>query len=564
MGNALGNRQPRHAVRQKRFAAFGVLSAFGAATASLCAQTLGGVPENRLAQSAPAAASAPMPRSLNPVFNIRGFEVVGDNPLNSAATTTALAPFLRNDATIELLQQATEALEKSLRDAGFSLHRVVLPPQAVGDTVKLQIVRFSMGKVEVTGNDAHFSTENIRRSLPELRENETPNFRVLARQTAIANENAAKQVTVALKESDEAEKVDAAVNVREARPWNFATSWSNVGTPATGVDRLTFFGSHSNLFGLDHTFTGAYTTSLATGSRVRQIGLNYRIPFYAWGGVFGLSYTQSSVNGNFGAFSSTGAGATFGVSYSHYFVPNGGYRSYLTVALDDKRFDSPVINGIPSGLPMTRSRPITVSYVGRRETDTSVFAYNADFAMNTGMGSGNNLTAFTANGNNNRITQSSWQVLRIGANFTRAFENKWLLSTRFLSQYASTALIAGEQFGLGGVFSVRGSEERAIAGDRGVFASVEMSTPELREGLRFVGFVDAGWLSNVRAGGPTQPANDRLAGMGVGLRLNLASGVSLTADAARIMVGSQVPTTANALSPRTGSGKVHVNLSVRF
>jgi hemolysin activation/secretion protein len=505
-----------------------------------------------------------MPAPVNPSFAIRGFEVLGDNPLDSSVTTTTLAPFLRVDATLEVLQKAIDALEGALRERGFSLHRAVLPPQAVGDTVKLQIVRFTMGKIEVAGNERHFPTDNIRRSLPELRENETPNFRVLARQTAIANENASKQVTVALRESDEPEKVDATVNVRESRPWSFATSWSNVGTPATGVDRLTFFGSHSNVFGLDHTFTGAFTTSAATGSRVRQLGLSYRVPFYAMGGVLGLTYTQSSVNGNFGAFSSTGAGSTFGLNYSHYFVPNGGYRSYLTVALDDKRFDSPIINGIPSGLPMTRSRPITVSYVGRRETDTSVFAYNTDLAFNTGSGSGNNLAAFTANGNNTRVSTAAWQVLRVGANYSTVTQGKWLLNARLLGQLASTALIAGEQFGLGGSQSVRGSEERAIAGDHGVFSSVEVSTPEISDGLRVVGFMDAGWLANVRAGGPTQPSNDRLAGMGLGLRLNLPSGFSLTADAARILVGSRVPVTANALSPQAGSGKIHVTLSFRF
>lgn len=505
-----------------------------------------------------------MPTPVSPVFAIRGFEILGDNPLDGPTTTTALAPFLRADATIEILQKATEALETALRDRGFSLHRVALPPQAVGEAVKLQIVRFTMGKIDVSGNATHFSTDNIRRSLPELRENETPNFRVLARQTAIANENASKQVSVALRESDEPEKVDATVNVRESRPWSFATSWSNVGTPATGVDRLTFFGSHSNVFGLDHTFTGAYTSSLATGARVRQIGLNYRVPFYGLGGVFGLSYTQSSVNGNFGAFSSTGAGSTFGISYSHYFVPNGGYRSYLTVAFDDKRFDSPIINGIPSGVPMTRSRPITVSYVGRRETDTSVFAYNTDFSFNTGMGDGNSLGAYTSNGNNNRISTTNWQVLRVGASYAMTTAGKWLFGARMLGQYTNTALIAGEQFGLGGSQSVRGSEERAIAADQGVFTSLEMTTPEVSEGLRFLGFIDAGLLANVRAGGPTQPASDRLASVGLGLRFNHASGLSVTADAARIVVGSAVPRSANALSPQAGNGKIHVTLSFRF
>ena len=98
-----------------------------AATALLLA------PQLALAQTptpAPAAAPAPqMSTPLKPVFAIRGFDVTGDNPLSGDETTRVLAPFLRTDASIETLQKATAALEATLKERGFALHRVVLPPQ---------------------------------------------------------------------------------------------------------------------------------------------------------------------------------------------------------------------------------------------------------------------------------------------------------------------------------------------------------------------------------------------------------------------------------------------------
>ena len=43
-------------------------------------------------------------------------------------------------------QKATTALEQALKARGFGLHRVVLPPQEVGGSVQLNIVKFIIGR----------------------------------------------------------------------------------------------------------------------------------------------------------------------------------------------------------------------------------------------------------------------------------------------------------------------------------------------------------------------------------------------------------------------------------
>ena len=150
---------------------------------------------------APAPAPAPMAAAApTPVFAIKGFKITGENPLGDGETARVLAPYLRADATIETLQKATAALEAALRDKGYGLHRVALPPQEVGDTVSLNIVKFSVAKVNIEGRSI-YDEGNIRRSLPELREGHSPNFKQLAIQTAIANENPNKQIQVGLREA---------------------------------------------------------------------------------------------------------------------------------------------------------------------------------------------------------------------------------------------------------------------------------------------------------------------------------------------------------------------------
>jgi len=511
--------------------------------------------------AAPAATpSAPaMAAPAKPLFAIRGFDISGDNPLPAGETSRVLAPFLRTDASIETLQNATAALEASLKERGYALHRVVLPPQEVGETVQLRIVKFSIGKVIVEGLQ-RYDEANIRASLPELQEGQAPNFKTLAVQTAIANESQGKQVQIALKEAQEADQIDARVVVTEAKPWNFAVNLANTGSRATGRDRLTFAGSHANVLDLDHQFTGAYTTSIEKTSDVQQIGLNYRIPLYRLGGVVGASFTHSKVVGDFGAFRSTGAGQTMGINYSQYLPPDGGYRSYVTLGLDDKRFDVSDISGTPiPGQLLRRSRPLSLGYTARVESDAAAWGYSTELAANSGGGNGNTLAAYRSE--DPRISTANFKLLRANANYLGGFAGGWLWGVRGQFQYSPDALISGEQFGLGGASSIRGTGERPISGDRGLSATLEITTPDLQPGLRLLGFVDAGWLRNNNPNGTTKPASDHLASVGLGLRYSMGS-IGMSAEWGRIVSGSVLA--ANPAFPKTGDNKFHLSLTARF
>lgn len=512
---------------------------------------------------APAAAPAlpAMSTPAKPVFAIRGFDITGDNPLSGPDTTRILAPFLRSDATIDTLQKATAALEAALKAGGFALHRVVLPPQSVTDSVKLEIVKFVVGKITVEGLKT-YNAANIRASLPELAEGRAPNFRTLAVQTAIANESQGKNVQIALKEAEAADQIDARIVVTEAKPWNFAVSLSNTGSRDTGRDRLTFSGSHANVFDRDHQFTGAYTTSIERPGDVRQFGANYRVPLYALGGVLAASYTRSTVVGDFGALKSSGAGQTMGLNYSHSLAPEGGYRSYITVGLDDRRFDITEIGGVPfPGQQVRRSRPVMVAYTARVETDTSTWGYSTSLAANLVAGGGNSLSAYRSE--DARIRTAAFRVLRANANYLAPFGGGWVWSVRGQLQYSPDALISGEQFGLGGATSIRGTGERPIAGDKGLLAALEVTTPVLAPGLRMVGFLEMGWLRNNNPNAVNKPASDQLAGAGFGLRYS-AGIFEISADWGRILNGSVLAGPANPALPRTGDNKFHVNLSARF
>lgn len=535
-------------VARSRFPA--ALAAFAVATAS--------------AQTTPPGAPAvpPMAKPAAPVvFTIRGFRIEGENPIGEADAQRVLAPFVRPDATLATLQQATAALEAELRARGYGLHRVVLPPQDVGDRVRLAIVRFTLGQVGYEGRQI-YDEANIRRSVPELREGQSPNFRKLAIQTAIANENPNKQIQVGLRESQEADRIDATITVHEQRPWTAGVAIANTGNASSGRDRLIVTAGHTNLFDRDHEFIGAYTTSIERTEDVKQLGLAYKIPLYSLGAVAGLTYTHSDVVGDFGSFTSTGAGHALTATYTQYLEPQGGRRSYVSLGLEDKVFDAGLLNGQGFGQEDRRSRPLTVGYTARADSDTASWGYNAALAANTGTGPHNDLASYQTE--DPRIGTVHWIALRGAATYSAPFAGQWLWTARGSFQYSGDVLIAGEQFGIGGLGSVRGTDlERPVTGDSGLQGTLEVTTPEVLAGLRLLGFVDAGYVRNNKPDGLTNPGSDGLASVGVGLRYT--RGVLTAAiDYGYLVRGSRVPLALDSGSPQTGDERLYVSVGLRY
>jgi len=499
-------------------------------------------------------------------LRLRGFTVVGDNPLDDATTTQVVAPFLRAEVSMDTLQKATAAFEAALAANGFTLHRVVLPAQEVSDNLTLNVVRFVIGRVVVEGA-GNFGEQNIRRSLPELQEGVTPSIQKMALQTALANENPAKRMQVALRGSDDnPDLIDATVRVQASEPVTGSASLSNTGNAASGRDRFSLTLGHANLWGRDHQFYVALTTSLARLGDVRQLGLSYRLPWYAQGGMLDVSLTDSTVLGQFGTFTSTGAGNTLSVLYTQHLGGEGGLTRYATVGLEDKVFDATSVAPLGGGAVTVlserrRSRPLSVGLKARHQSDTAYWDAHLTLATNVSAGSGNTLTAYQSE--NPLVTRTRWTALRWGGSRVSQIPGGWLMGVRLQGQWASTVLIAGEQFGLGGVGSLRGAGDRVLAADSGIGTGLEFTTPMLADGLRGVAFADAGWLRRNRVTSPAQSRTDAAVSVGVGMRYGRGP-LAVSLDYARVVNGSRTPLSLNASAPQKGEDKLHLTLSAQF
>lgn len=487
-------------------------------------------------------------------FNVNAFSVSGPNPLGEAQTQSLLSPFLGDHEGLEGLLEAATELESAILNAGHSFHRVVLPPQTLeAGHIKLQVVVYKLANIDVTGN-RHFSPENIIASLPGLETGSAPDTRELARELIIANNHPSKEVTIRMKHSRVPDSVDAELAVRDERPWQFFTGLNNIGTEETGDFRLSAGYQHTNLLDLDDSLTLSYTTSPGHWSDVKQWGANYRLPLYALSGSVAFYYSRSDVdNGTIAqVFDVSGAGKFLGGSFSYTLRNRDNYRHRLTFGVDDKLFENNIdFQGIPLGVDV-RSRPLTLAYSGEWRMEKANVNFQLSYLRNLPGGNRNDGSVYRAA----RLgAKQSWETLRFSAAGSYALPRNWMASASLSAQYTDEALISGEQFGAGGMTSVRGFEERGTTGDRGARLSLEVLTPPLKFDLRLLAFMDMGHVKILNTT-PGQVSSDTIMSMGVGARWRWNDKLSVNFDYGHELEEADLP--------NAGGVKAHFAIYYRF
>ena len=428
-------------------------------------------------------------------------------------------------------------LEGAISAAGGGIHRVVLPPQSLKDgSVTLRVVVFNVGKVTVKGAEFH-DDDNVRRSLPALREGEPPDMPVLLGAIDLINRLPAKQVKLGFRASDvQADAVDVDVIVDDSKPVSLFGFLANTGTAGTGPLRLTVGAEHANLWNLDHVGSFSYTNAPGHAGLVKQWGLGYTLPMYPWQGSFSAYFIRSNVNTGtvFDVFDVSGRGDFAGIRYTQQ-LPRAGKLSHrASVGIDDKLFDNTILFGGVNLGQDSRSRPITLEYAGNYYGDGWLGDFYVSWVRNTASGGGNNKAAYAAN---RAGADPHFSLVRAGGSARVGIFGDWSLRGTVDSQYANEPLIPGEQFGAGGANSVRGFDEREIAADNGVTASVELWTPPLGDTpASALVFVDGARLTN-KGAGAAQSRREGLLSVGVGMRLTVGEYVSVSADIAQVLNG---------------------------
>lgn len=515
-----------------------------------------------LAASVHSAWSADASSNNKVRFDIVRFEVTGNTLLTPTAVNAAVAPFTGKDRNFDDIQHALEALQARYHAQGYKVVTVKLPEQEINSgVVLLKVVQKKIGRVIVNGNTV-FDEANIRRSLPALREGESPNLHKVSAGIQLANESPAKKITMKLQSGERDDEVNAKLDVLDERAWKLSLTLDNTGTASTGKTHASLLLQHANLFGLDHVASMQYTTTIEKPSQVAVYGAGYHIPLYALGDSIDLYGSYSNVDSGTVAaglvnLTVSGKGTTFGGRYNQALDKQGDYETKLQYGIDHKAFKNSVLySGQNFGNNVT-VHPLSVTYLGNLPLDHGEANMSLTLAHNIPGGSHGRAEDFERARSG---AKADYTVLRFAGAYSRTVQQDWLLRLIANGQYSSAALIPGEQFGAGGAASVRGFSEREVSNDSGLLVNVELYTPNLcaaRAGwqCRLLTFYDGAYTKRNQAL-PGEMKSTVIGGAGVGLRWMIGSNVNVQID-----VGHAVRALA---TPGSDKNKVHFRASLSF
>src|SRR5687768_15938355 len=138
-------------------------------------------------------AQQPVAEIPPPRFDINRFQITGGTLVPAAEVEKVVAPYTGKNKDFGDIQRALEAVEQAYRKRGWGIVQVLLPEQDITrGVVELRILEPRVGRVVVEGNK-FFDTDNIRRSLPSIKEGTTPNSQEMSRNLQMLGEHPTKQ-----------------------------------------------------------------------------------------------------------------------------------------------------------------------------------------------------------------------------------------------------------------------------------------------------------------------------------------------------------------------------------
>ena len=518
--------------------------------------------------SASIPASAEVNASTGPSFRIVRYRIDGNTLIDGAAVQTIVQPHTGENCNFETIQAAVDAIYAAYNALGYQTIRVVIPEQAVQDgIVRLRIIESKLKSIVVQGNRYH-SSDNVLRTLPDIKVGQIPNSGDVEEDLRLANENYSKQTQVTFRATEVDGEAEGIARVVDREAGRMAMLLDNTGTIPTGKYRLGVLYQNANVLDRDHQFSLIYQTSPNHLSKVRIASTQYRIPMYDWGSILELGAGYSNVNSGListaaGNYTVAGSGKNYSGRFIKLLPRIGKFDQRANFGMDQRTFNNNVSFAGTSNqlVPDIVLHPWSLGYEGTLRDAGSELSLGFSRSMNRPSGKDGNVEAFARPGQ--RLgANPKYIVWRYNLAYSTVSFSNWLMRFQFNGQYTRDALVSGEQFGAGGMESVRGFGERELADDKGKRGSLEIQTPNLGSaedsilsGTKALVFYDAASLQRNHLL-PGEVPSHFISSTGLGFRTALGKKGMMRLDAADVLHGGGVR--------KKGSKMVHWALSYIF
>lgn len=516
-----------------------------------------------------AAAPAPRPAEADqagggsgadaagPRFVLRAVAIEGATVYGADELRPLYEELLDREIALDEIFALADAVTVRYRNDGYTLSRAIVPPQTIRDgAVRLTVIEGFVDKVRVEG-DTRGRAGLFRAWGEKIKASRPLNVAVLERYSLLANDLPGATVRAVLKPSAETPgAADVIFEVAHQSVEAFG-SVDNRAPATTGPLQAQASVTGNSLLGL-YDRTTLTVSSASEREHSQFVGARHDQVLGSEGTALSLSasYSRSEPGDVLKDLGLLSESTEFGIEVAHPVIRSRDANLTISGGFTYREVDSEALSA-----RLFRDRLSVASLGGRAAfTDPWNGRDAVTLRVHKGLGAFNAsargdplLTRADGGGDFVKFTGSLSRIQHLGDGLSL-----YLATT---GQYASTQLLASEEFALGGARFGRAYDPSEITGDHGAAVSAEIrytDQPDIAilSYYQLYGFWDLGATWDIEAG--AQPARRSAASAGLGLRFGISDRVNGQLELAKPL------TRAVALEDDGTAARLFFRLSARF
>jgi hemolysin activation/secretion protein len=485
-----------------------------------------------------------------PRVQVSRFAVTGVTVFLQEQVQALLASSEGRELTLAEIEGLANGITAFYREQGYILARAYVPAQEMrGGVVEIAVLEGRVGKIDISGL-RHYNADYLRRYVEPRSPSRVFEAGDFERGLLTLNDLPGLSVKSTLKPGAAPGTTDIVLDVDKDRLITGALDANNYGSPQTGYERFGVSLNLNNPLGLGDVVAFRGLTS-TVGGALWLARISYAIPVNTLGTKVGAAYTHSHVGADVGAvvgdITVRGDADIGSLFVLHPFVRSREFSVYGQAGFDIKNFDNS-FQSEPQAQPQHDN--LRVFSIGGFIDSVDRWRGANNLSLTLSQGIGNFL------GGMDGINDPNASVPGAGGTFTKltgeASRSQQITTwtsifLRVGGQWASTSLVAPEQYIVGGQGTVRGYPVAQFSGDRGYALTGEFrwNAPGFADKSAFLGkrwgdilqfyaFIDHGGANLLNAP-PGQTKSQTITGAGIGAQIAIPDNFLLKLEYAKPM-----------------------------
>lgn len=493
-------------------------------------------------------------------FFIKGIKLLGCESFPPEDFDPFLEKYENRETTLTGLNNLSREISSEYLKRGI-IAAVFLPPQEVKDQyVTMQVVEAKMGELEV--GKAPFFGKKIIRYYWSTRSGDILRYDKISKSVQMMNKNPDREVRAALHAGDKPGTTNVILTPKTRFPIHGQYTFDKEGIVTTGKARNGFGIRDNNLLGYDDTLI----SGISYGADFRGVYAYHSVPVSPEGAslLYGYSYSLSTPQKDFDRYSLKSVSETVTMSIRQDIYNKDEYLGDIYATFDSK--DKVTWYKLGQGtLNRDRLRELTFggNYIIRGAGSVTYISPELNQGINIFGTSKKNNPLSSRPGATPTYTKFS---LNLRNSTSLPFNLQQNLKLRL--QIPSEKLFSQEQYGIGGIDTVRGYPPSDYLADKMALFNAEMLSPlfflpkswkmpyekkPLKDQITALTFFDYGYGEH-----RGNPKPRRLSSVGVGLRMNFYDQVLL-----RLEWGFQLKLLGqDPITEGYAPGRFHISLNI--